>query len=98
MGKLPGKTIQGYEVFISKLNRIEPEFYVMADIIKTYHMHSDVWNSQNGTSAGHLIAIDMTGVSLGHVGRINMTVMKKNLSYLQVCCSFQKFCIGFGLR
>ncbi|XP_065201065.1 alpha-tocopherol transfer protein-like [Planococcus citri] len=83
MTKLPGKTAQGYDVFYSRLKRIEPEFYIMADIIKTYNMHSDIWNAENGTSVGHIIALDLEGISLGHVGRINMNVMKKNLSYLQ---------------
>lgn len=96
MAKLPGTTDQGYDVFISKLNRIEPEFYVMADIVKTYNMHADIWNSQNGTSVGQLIAIDMTGVCLGHVGRINMNVMKKNLSYLQV--RVNQIYMGQGLK
>lgn len=56
----------------------------MADIVKTYNMHTDIWNAENGTSVGHIIALDMDGISLGHVARINMNVMKKNLSYLQV--------------
>lgn len=83
MTKLPGKSPQGYDVFYSKLKRIEPEFYTMADIIKTYNMHGDIWNAKNGTSKGHIIALDMDGISLGHVAKINMNVMKKNLSYLQ---------------
>lgn len=88
MVKLPGTTPEGYEVFLSKLIRTEPEHYVLADLIKTYNMHADIWYKQNGTSPGIVYFIDMNGFSLGHVCKLNLNIVKHHLSYLQVIFIF----------
>lgn len=88
MVKLPGKTPDGYDVFLSKLKRTEPEHYVLADLIKTYNMHADIFYKENGTSAGILYFIDMQGFSLGHVCKLNMNIMRHHVTYLQVILDF----------
>lgn len=82
-GILPDLTPEGYNVIFFKLARMEPEHYVQIDYIRTHHMVGDILTATKGTVKGHIVAFDMTGISFGHVARINMPVMKKNLFYLQ---------------
>ena len=43
----------------------------------------DLWLRTDGTTSGHIILVDMQGVSLGHVGRLSPMTTKKFLYYLQ---------------
>lgn len=44
----------------------------------------DLWLYRDGIASGHLMVIDMTGCSLGHVARLGLVTMKKYLYFLQV--------------
>lgn len=81
---LPGTTKEGYKVLYFRLKRTEPELYVLADVLKAQHMVSDLWHYKYGTTVGDVACFDMQGVTLGHIPRLNMSVMKKNLLFLQV--------------
>ena len=66
-----------------RLLDFEPSHFVHADAVKGYAMVLDTWLSTEGTIPGHIIVIDMIGTVIGHVGRLNLTVAKKCLLYLQ---------------
>lgn len=44
----------------------------------------DMWMSEDGIRPGHIMVMDLKGVTLGHVARIGIFQMKKFLFYLQV--------------
>lgn len=43
----------------------------------------DIWLHSEGTTKGHVILADMSGLSLGHVTRLNPLTSKKFMVYLQ---------------
>lgn len=84
MAKLPCKSVDGYDVFISKFRRTDPDHYIFADIVKAYNMHSDICFKDTGISPGILYLVDMQGFSLSHMFKINLKVLKHHINYLQV--------------
>jgi len=80
---LNGTTPAGYKVLLCRLLRTDPSLYVFADAMKVFTMITDVWLYLEGSAPGHVIVLDMAGVSFGHVTRLSLGVMKKILFYLQ---------------
>ncbi|KAJ8676443.1 hypothetical protein QAD02_012230 [Eretmocerus hayati] len=80
---LEGFTREGYTVIMGRLLDPNPTNYVYNDHLKYLCMCMDLWMYENGTTNGHVILLDMTGVSFGHATRLNATSLKKFLNYLQ---------------
>ncbi|KAH8383350.1 hypothetical protein KR009_008065 [Drosophila setifemur] len=90
---LPEVTPKGYRVIIGKLDDLNASNYNFADVMKLYCMIFDFWMYEDGIQPGHIIVIDLKGVSLGHVARIGLLQMKKFLYYLQEAAAIRL--IGF---
>lgn len=80
---LKGLSKSGYNIIYSRLTDFEPSHFVHSDSIKGYNMVLDGWFHTEGTVKGHLILIDMHGTLMGHVSRMNPSIAKKSLMYLQ---------------
>lgn len=52
--------------------------------MSSYTMVFDLLLYREGIQAGHLMVMDMTGCSLGHVARLGLMTMKKFLFFVQV--------------
>lgn len=76
-------TEDGYKLIYSRLIDFEPSRFVYNDIMKYFSMLIDLWLYTEGTAKGHVIVIDMAGVTFGHVGRLSPMGIKKYLYYLQ---------------
>lgn len=82
--QLPGKTPEGYDVYLSKLNRTDPKYFEGPATMKLYNMLGDVCYKKNGVSSGILQVVDIDGSSLSHVMKHNITCLRHSFIYLQV--------------
>ncbi|XP_051169298.1 uncharacterized protein LOC127286762 [Leptopilina boulardi] len=80
---LKGLSKNDYNIIYSRLIDFEPSHFVHSETEKGYNMVLDMWLRTEGTVKGHVILIDMHGTQLGHVSRMNPSVAKKSLLYLQ---------------
>lgn len=76
-------TKEGYKIVFAKLLDTNPSHYVYNETMKYFGMVVDYWLYTEGTSVGHIILVDMQGVTLGHAGRLTPMGIKKFLYYLQ---------------
>ncbi|XP_015513350.1 uncharacterized protein LOC107219599 [Neodiprion lecontei] len=80
---LPGATPEGWKMMLVTLLDHDPSRYAYVDAIKLLCMVLELWLFTEGTVPGHVVIFDMTGVTMGHLVRISLTVMKKFLYYMQ---------------
>ncbi|XP_020280810.1 uncharacterized protein LOC109853287 [Pseudomyrmex gracilis] len=80
---LPKATKEGYKVVYTRLIDYDPTRFVYNDIMKYFAMVVDMWLYTEGTASGHVIIIDMEGVTFSHAGRLSPLGIKKFLYYLQ---------------
>ncbi|XP_039948242.1 alpha-tocopherol transfer protein-like isoform X1 [Bactrocera tryoni] len=98
---LPKTTPEGYRVIIGKLADTNASNFNFVDCMKlffiatfySYCMIFDMWMSEDGIRPGHIMVMDLKGVTLGHVARIGIFQMKKFLFYLQEAAAIRL--IGF---
>ncbi|XP_036233872.2 alpha-tocopherol transfer protein-like [Bactrocera oleae] len=90
---LPQTTPEGYRVIIGKLADTNASNFNFVDCMKLYCMIFDMWMSEDGIRPGHIMVMDLKGVTLGHVARIGIFQMKKFLFYLQEAAAIRL--IGF---
>ncbi|XP_011647507.1 uncharacterized protein LOC105433757 [Pogonomyrmex barbatus] len=76
-------TKEGYKLVYSRLIDYEPSRFVYNDVMKYFSMVVDLWLYTEGTAEGHIIIIDMAGVTFAHAGRLSPIGIKKYLYYLQ---------------
>ncbi|XP_023289565.1 retinol-binding protein pinta isoform X2 [Orussus abietinus] len=76
-------TEEGYKIVLAKLVDFDPSHYVYNDCTKYFCMVLDMWLYTEGTAKGHVLLIDIEGVTLGHAGRLSPMGLKKFLYYLQ---------------
>lgn len=62
---------------------LEPSHYDFNDAVKAGYMLSDEMIWVHGSSPGLIYITDATGLSLGHLGRINPMSIKKFSYYIQ---------------
>ncbi len=85
MIKLPAKTQEGYDIYFSKMNRTDTQYFSSVDIMKAYHMHGDIcYNNGTRTSPGIVYVVDMEGCTLSHLFKLNPMALKNHFQYLQV--------------
>ncbi|XP_014473927.1 PREDICTED: alpha-tocopherol transfer protein-like [Dinoponera quadriceps] len=80
---LQQRTKEGYLVTIHKFLDTNPSRYNNVEALKYIFMTCEVQNITEGTSSGQIIVFDGTGFSLGHVGRMNLMLLKKILYFIQ---------------
>ncbi|XP_071638276.1 alpha-tocopherol transfer protein-like [Temnothorax longispinosus] len=80
---LPMTTKEGYKLVYSRLIDYEPSRFVYNDVMKYFSMVVDLWLYTEGTAEGHIIIIDMAGVTFAHAGRLSPMGIKRYLYYLQ---------------
>ncbi|XP_011179298.2 alpha-tocopherol transfer protein-like [Zeugodacus cucurbitae] len=90
---LPQTTPEGYRVIIGKLADTNASNFNFVDCMKLYCMIFDMWMCEDGIRPGHIMVMDLKGVTLGHVARIGIFQMKKFLFYLQEAAAIRL--IGF---
>lgn len=81
---LPNLTNEGYRIVLGKLTDFDASKFNYVDMVKLFAMITDMWLAQDGIAAGHAIVIDMEGVTLSHLARINLLALKKFMFYIQV--------------
>ncbi|XP_014224104.1 alpha-tocopherol transfer protein-like [Trichogramma pretiosum] len=80
---LEGKTKEGYHVTFGRLIDTDPERFIYNDGMRYWNMIADLWLHINGTSPGHVLVADITGVQMVHALKISPVGVKKYLYYLQ---------------
>ncbi|KAK9754144.1 CRAL/TRIO domain [Popillia japonica] len=80
---LPKPTKSGYQIMLGKLIDTNPDKYVLAQQIKTFDMSAMLMLHQFGCAPGHVLLIDMKGVTFTHMTKINPMQLKKFFVYLQ---------------
>lgn len=80
---LEGKTSEGYSILYGRLIDFDPSHYVYNDCMKLWNMITDLWLREKGTTKGHVFVVDVSGILLGHAGRISPMGLKKYLTFLQ---------------
>ncbi|XP_029161318.1 uncharacterized protein LOC114933052 [Nylanderia fulva] len=76
-------TKEGYIISYGKLIDYDPSHFVYNDIMKYFIMMMDAWQYTEGTTKGHIIVLDMEGVTFAHAARLSPMGIKKFLFYLQ---------------
>ncbi|XP_055378578.1 alpha-tocopherol transfer protein-like isoform X2 [Condylostylus longicornis] len=76
-------TPEGYKIYIGRLANFDARNFNFASGIKLFSMIFDLTLREGGSAPGHIIILDLTGVSLGHVARLGPLTMKKFLYFLQ---------------
>lgn len=76
-------TPEGNRVIFGRLADTDTSKFNFSDILKLYCMVFDSWMAEEGIEKGHIIVMDLKGVTLGHVARLGLVAMKKFLFYLQ---------------
>ncbi|XP_046980067.1 alpha-tocopherol transfer protein-like [Schistocerca americana] len=79
----PQKTPEGYRIIFGRLLNTDPSQFDLASAIKYLFMVIDAVLKEDGLIPGFIIVYDMTGVSLGHLTRINIATVKKYFMYVQ---------------
>lgn len=80
---LKGKTNEGYSVLFWKIMDSDVTKYVHLHTMKLHVMIFDLWLQTHGTMLGHVLVVDVKGISIGHVTRTSPIIFKKFLCYLQ---------------
>ncbi|XP_014473999.1 PREDICTED: alpha-tocopherol transfer protein-like isoform X2 [Dinoponera quadriceps] len=80
---LQQRTKENYIMIFGKLLDTNPSRYNYVETLKYLFMTCEVQNITEGTSSGQVIVFDATGFSLGHVGRMNLMLLKKILFFVQ---------------
>lgn len=68
---------------IARVHDTDPSHFIFNDMIKKGLMvhDRDLW--VNGTSPGYYFIGDATGVTFGHVARLNLVMIQKFINYIQ---------------
>lgn len=77
------KTKEGYNIIVGRLLDFEPSHYDYNNVTKCFLMMFDEVIWKNGSTPGYVFVSDATGMSFGHMTRMNLTLMKKYMRYVQ---------------
>lgn len=81
---LPKTTPEGYRVLMYKLRDTEPVKFNHPNIAKTMVLFSDICTAEDGICPGYVIIGDPRGFSASHLTRINLSVLRVFMKYMQV--------------
>lgn len=80
---LEQKTKEGYIMMFAKFLNPDPSKFDYVECMKYFFMTCEVQNMIIGTSAGQVVILDASGLSLGHIIHINLMIVKKVSYYIQ---------------
>ncbi|GBP86315.1 Alpha-tocopherol transfer protein-like [Eumeta japonica] len=80
---LPTRTPEGYAVFYQCLVDCDPKNFVFPDVMKAVMMTLDLYQVEQGTWPGLVIVLDMKGVQLAHLSRLEIQTLQHFMYYLQ---------------
>ncbi|KAJ9574053.1 hypothetical protein L9F63_008579 [Diploptera punctata] len=76
---------EGYKVLVYRLTNYEPSKLNFTAGIKMFLMYNDMRLAEDGLEPGYIVVFDMKGITLGHLSRINLSIIKKFIVYIQDC-------------
>lgn len=82
---LPEPSVDGYSVFYLRFLAPDPKNFFFNDTVKAFMMVYDLWLWEKGSCPGVIIIIDMDGVQIGHLTRLDLIGMKNLLYFVQEC-------------
>uniref|UniRef100_A0A182K061 CRAL-TRIO domain-containing protein n=1 Tax=Anopheles christyi TaxID=43041 RepID=A0A182K061_9DIPT len=80
---LPGETKEGYKMVYTRLLTSDTSEFNHPQILKFITMCLDLWVKIEGNANGHIMLIDMHGMHVGHMTKMNMAAVKKHMFYVQ---------------
>ncbi|XP_014483379.1 PREDICTED: alpha-tocopherol transfer protein-like [Dinoponera quadriceps] len=80
---LEKSTQEGYTIIYIQIIDSDPAQFLHNDAFKLLNMVIDLWLYMKGTCDGHVIVINMSNISFGHVSRLSPMGFKKFFYYLQ---------------
>ncbi|XP_046964463.1 clavesin-1-like isoform X2 [Vanessa cardui] len=82
---LPEPTVNGYKAVYCRLIDEDPKRYMFGDIIRAFMMVFDLLQYEEGTWPGFVLLLDMDLASVGHLARIDISLLKQVLFFHQEC-------------
>ncbi|XP_045770679.1 uncharacterized protein LOC123871121 [Maniola jurtina] len=74
---------KNYRVIYNALMDHDTKNFVFTDVIRTALMLMDVTQYRDGTAPGYLILIDLNGVTLGHITKLDLQTVQQLIYFLQ---------------
>ncbi|PSN31652.1 hypothetical protein C0J52_14955 [Blattella germanica] len=78
-------TPEGYNVVLYKLSDPDPAKLNFVSSLKAFFIFNDIRLAEDGLSPGYVVIFDMKGVNLGHLTKVNLSAVKKFMTYIQEC-------------
>ena len=83
---LPNKTKENYKVFIYRLNNPDYDLFNFVDAVKTFFMLADTrLTEEDDIPSGEIPIFDSANITLKFIGKVNLSVLRKYMTYTQVC-------------
>uniref|UniRef100_A0A8D8FQW3 Alpha-tocopherol transfer protein-like n=2 Tax=Culex pipiens TaxID=7175 RepID=A0A8D8FQW3_CULPI len=80
---LPQTTPEGYKVVLFRLSDTDPTHFSQRNLLRFSHICMQQVLEEHGMAAGHVIINDMTGMSLGHMRRMELFMSKNHMTFIQ---------------
>ncbi|XP_014485937.1 PREDICTED: alpha-tocopherol transfer protein-like, partial [Dinoponera quadriceps] len=77
--QLEGKTKEGYNIMLVRLVDPDPSNFFCNEFISAAVMSCDEFSRSHGSPLEYIYIFDATGTTLGHVARLNISIIKKVL-------------------
>jgi len=84
MACIPGRTPEGYKILMYRLIDYDASKLTFNDAMKTFFLFNDIELSEEGLCPGYIVIFDMKGISLSHLAKINLSSIRKFMTYIQV--------------
>ncbi|CAH2094179.1 unnamed protein product [Euphydryas editha] len=80
---LPIRSFDNHHVIYHKLIDCDSKNFIFSDVIRAVLMMMDLKQFEEGTWPGFIILIDLNGVTLGHIAKLDLLTVQQLLYYLQ---------------
>ncbi|CAB3224773.1 unnamed protein product [Arctia plantaginis] len=80
---VPGKSSEGYEIIYHRLHNTDPSYFDLVTFCKLLFMVVDLSLTKRGPQPGYIVLFDMEGIKMGHLTRINLSIVRKIFQYVQ---------------
>lgn len=83
MVPLEGKTKEEYSMIVAHLIDTDPSHFYINELFTAALMIYDEILWTHGSKSGCVVVIDTMGIKIGHIRHLNLTLIKKFISYVQ---------------